>query len=88
MAPFDIPLSGQFSAERCVFGMSRVCGSGLYGAGLAGLALSGVNIEGFGRTLAQVLCAVSTPLCSSVPLCFKTHPSSTWALEGRCRGRI
>ena len=29
----------------------------------------------------------SFPLCSSVPLCFKTHHSCTCALEGHYRGR-
>jgi hypothetical protein len=46
------------------------------------LALSEVNSEGFGRTLVRLRYAAATPLCSSVPLCFKTHASSTWALVG------
>jgi hypothetical protein len=59
----------------------------LRGGLIWGLALSVVTPEGFGRTLARLRCAHSTPLCSSVPLCFKTHPSCTWVSEGCCRGR-
>jgi hypothetical protein len=82
-------LQGQFSAERCVFGVTRVCGSGLCGAvDLAGARAFRVEHRGLWTHPwhdRAALTSSSVFLCASV---FQNPSSSTRASEGRCRGRI